>query len=311
MNIVFFGTPEFAVPSLEALVTSQHRVSAVVTAADKPRGRGRAVRSTPVAEASRRLGIPVLKPDNLEDDAFLAALRAFDADLFAVVAFRILPAVVYSMPPYGSVNLHASLLPRYRGAAPIQRALWNGETETGVTTFRIRQAVDTGNILKQRQVEILSEDDAGSLSDRLAVSGAELLLETINGLEAGTLTPIEQDASQASKAPKISRADCLIDWDRAAEDIRNQIRALSPRPGAMTFLNDQTLKIYKASLETASTDLHPGEMRILNHGIVIGTGKDNLTILELQLQGKKRMETTAFLRGFRPRGVLQLQGGET
>jgi methionyl-tRNA formyltransferase len=310
VKIVFFGTPDFAVPSLEKLHGSSHSVQSVVTAPDKPRGRGRSVLPTPVARRAGQMGLPVLKPINLKDESFLNSLAALDADLFAVVAFRVLPEEVFSMPSNGSVNLHASLLPKYRGAAPIQWAICNGETETGLTTFQIRKAVDTGNILKQRRVEILSEDDAGSLGSKMAEIGAELLLETLNELEAGTLTPKAQDPAQASRAPKITKEHCEIRWHRSAGEIHNQVRALSPQPGAVTFLDEQMLKIYRTAVRESSSGLRPGEAHIDDQGITIGTGSGELVVLELQLQGKKRMDTTTFLRGFRPRGVFQLKGGE-
>ncbi len=310
VKIVFFGTPEFALPSLEILHRSRHRVAAVVTAPDKPRGRGKALLPTPVAVRAAQLNLPVLKPDKLKDRSFLQQLTAYGADLFVVVAFRILPAEVFDMPPMGSINLHASLLPRYRGAAPIQWAICKGEKETGLTTFRIQLQVDTGNILKQRRVEILSEDDAGSLSARLAEIGAQLLLETVDGLEAGTLQPVPQNPRGASVAPKITQEHRQIRWHRRAAEIHNQVRALSPQPGALTFLDDQMLKIYRTAVRDSSSGLAPGEARIDDRSITVGTGSGELAILELQLQGKKRMETSAFLRGFRLRGIFQFRGGE-
>jgi len=307
MRIVFFGTPEFALPSLQKLMNSKHEVVGCVTAPDKPRGRGRTVIETPVAKQAIASGLPVLKPENLKDNQFLANLESWQADIYTVVAFRILPEAVFEMPRFGAINLHGSLLPKYRGAAPIQWAIWNGDKQTGVTTFLIQKQVDTGNILKQAKVEILDEDDAGSLSDKLANVGAELLLETIDGLEAGTLAYVSQNSDLATKAPKITKEHCLIDWEKSAVNIHNQIRALSPIPGAFSLFEGVPLKFYRSEVIKEFDRLKPGEMSIADNEIVIGTRIDGLKILELQVQGKKRMDTLSFLRGFRPRGVFQLQ----
>lgn len=305
MNVAFFGTPEFALPSLTRLASSRHPMVGVVTAPDKPRGRGREIIPTPVAEAAQELGLPLLKPADLDDPRFHDALRHWCADIFAVVAFRILPETVFSMPRYGSVNLHGSLLPAYRGAAPIQWALWNGEKETGVTTFQIQRRVDTGNILIQRRVEILDKDDAGSLGQRLAEIGAELLLETISRLEEGTLSPTIQSGA-ATLAPKITPEHCIINWNRTASQIRNQIRALSPHPGAVTTFEGQALKLFQTEVLEDQSDLRPGELRIDDQNVTAGTGSGQLRVVELQLQGRNRMNATAFLRGFRPRGVFNV-----
>lgn len=310
MKVAFFGTPEFAIPSLQKLASSPHKLVGAVTAPDKPRGRGREVIPTPIALEAEKSGLPVLKPEDLNDDDFQASLGAWEADVFAVVAFRILPESVYEMPEFGSINLHASLLPAYRGAAPIQWALWKGEKETGATTFRIVREVDTGNILKQRRVEILDKDNAGSLSERLADIGAELLLETITELEQGKLIPQRQDAGLATRAPKITREHCLIDWNRTAIEIHNQVRALSPHPSAFTYLDGQMVKIFHTEVAQEQPKIEAGKLRIDDQGMTAGTGRSDLRILELQLQGKKRMEVTTFLRGFRPRGMFKLCGEE-
>jgi methionyl-tRNA formyltransferase len=305
MKIAFFGTPDFAIPSLEALAASDHQIRGVVTAPDKPRGRGQSVIPTPIARAAETMGIETLKPIDLNNPDFLSSLESWDADAFAVVAFRILPEAVFGMPEFGAINLHASLLPKYRGAAPIQWALWNGETETGVTTFQIQLKVDTGNILKQRRVEISEADDAGSLSDILSTIGAEVLLDTLNELEAGTLTPLPQDTTQATRAPKIQKEHCLIDWTRSAQQIRNQVRALTPQPAAYTLLEGKTVKIFQVRRTVGGAGLDPGTVNIGDHEIQVGTGSDVLRIAELQFEGKKRMETEAFLRGYRPRGTFR------
>lgn len=306
MKLVFFGTPEFALPSLEILHKSQHQVAGVVTAADKPRGRGMNPTPTPVAEKAADLHLPILKPADLRDPDFLTQLKCWEADVFVVVAFRILPEEVFTMPPDGAINLHASLLPAYRGAAPIQWALWNGERETGVTTFRIEKTVDTGNILMQRKVEILDTDDAGMLSERLSHLGADLLLDTITDLERGQIIPVRQNSAFASPAPKITKEHCRIDWNRPAIELHNQVRALAPEPGAVAQFGEQTVKIFCTTVDTQHCLMKPGELQIGNQEIVAGTGSGCLQIIELQLQGKKRMDVNAFLRGFRPRGVFRL-----
>lgn len=308
MKVAFFGTPEFSIPSLERFSKSRHQLVGVVTAPDRPRGRGKAVSPTPIAEAAQRLGLPILKPVDFDNSDFLEALRAWNADVFAVVAFRILPEAVFAMPKFGSINLHASLLPAYRGAAPIQWALWNGEKETGVTTFQIQQKVDSGNIYKQVRVEISDDDDAGSLGQKLAEAGARLLVETISELETGRLQARSQNTDFATRAPKITREHTIIDWKRPAGDIRNQIRALAPQPGASTSFDGHKIKIYRSEVNDNPIGLKPGELTINDQSITAGTGAGELRIMELQIEGKKRMNTTAFLRGFRPRGVFKLIG---
>jgi len=306
MKVAFFGTPEFALAALKALHSSSHQLVGAVTAIDKPRGRGRNLVPTPVALEAEKLGLPVLKPVDLRHSDFLASLSAWGADVFAVVAFRILPEEVFSMPASGSINLHASLLPAYRGAAPIQWALWEGEKETGVTTFRIERAVDTGNILKQRRVEILDTDDAGSLAERLSFLGADLLVETMTELECGSLRSLPQDNSLATPAPKISKDHCRIDWSRSAQEIHNQVRALSPDPGAFTGFDDQIVKIFRTQVGADRGKINIAELHVDEQGMIAGTGRGDLHILELQAQGKKRMDVKTFLRGFRPRGVFNL-----
>lgn len=306
MKVAFFGTPHFAVPSLKKLASSLHDVTGVVTAPDKPRGRGQQVVPTAIATVAEELGLPILKPVNLKDPDFQAFLRSWEAELFAVVAFRILPEAIFSMPAKGSVNLHASLLPAYRGAAPVQWALWHGETETGLTTFQIEQTVDTGNILKQRRVEILADDDADTLGRRLAEIGADLLLETVEGLENSTISPQPQDPKKACPAPKITKDHCQIDWQRTASEIHNQVRALSPYPGAFTYLNGQATKILRSEVLKTLTGIKAGTLSIDDHKMICGTGKGELIIQKLQLQGKNVMDVDAFLRGFRLRGTFDM-----
>ncbi len=300
MRLIFFGNPEFAVPSLERLASS-HDVACVVTSPDRPAGRGRKLRIPDVKSAAERLGLPVLQVEDLKDSSFLAEIARYAALLFVVVAFRILPPELFTIPQLGAINLHASLLPRYRGAAPINRAIMAGETETGVTTFLIRKKVDTGGILLQRSEVILPDDTFGSLHDRLSVIGADVLVETVNGLESGTLKPVPQDSTFASKAPKLSPEDGRIDWGRPAEDIRNQIRGLCPVPCAYTYRDGKKLKVFNSEIVSATLkDHNPGEIMLNgdNSGFVVACGKDLLRILELQPAGRKRMNASDYLRGY-------------
>jgi methionyl-tRNA formyltransferase len=305
MRVVFFGTPEFALPSLQALHAGPHQVVGVVSAPSKPQGRGMILTQPPVALEAERLLLPLLQPENLSDTQFLSALEVWKADVFAVVAFRILPVEVFSMPRHGTINLHGSLLPAYRGAAPIQWALWHGDTVTGLTTFQIAKRVDTGNLLKQTTVEISAEDDAGSLAQRMAQAGSQLLLETLTELEQGLLSARPQDPTKATLAPKITKEHCAIDWTRTATQIRNQVRALSPDPGAVTIINGQIIKIFRCEIKAEQSELAPGEGLIEDSAFLAGTGSGTLNLRELQIQGKSRMDVGTFLRGYRPRGKFQ------
>ncbi len=291
------GTAPFAVPSLTKLVEAGYAVPAVVTGPDRPRGRGREVSGTPVRLLADRLGLPVLQPEQLKDPEFAPRVRSLDADLIVVVAFRILPPAVFTLPRHGSINLHASLLPRYRGAAPINRAIMNGEAETGVTTFFLEEAVDTGNILLQARTPVLPGDDAGSLHDRLADIGAEIVLHTVRLIEQGKAVPRPQDPSLVSPAPKIFKEDCRIDWRAPAERVRNQIRGLSPAPAAFTTHGGKVLKIYRAG--AAEGSLGPGIVDVGKQTIRVGTGDGPLMLQDLQQEGKKRMTVEEFLRGYR------------
>lgn len=296
MKIVFFGTPDFAIPPLKKLVESEHTVAAVVTAPDKERGRGRKVKFTAVKEFAIRNEIPVLQPAKLKDEDFIEELKYLGADLFVIVAFRILPTEVFTIPPKGSFNLHGSLLPKYRGAAPIQWALINGDTGTGLTTFFLKEKVDTGNIILQESVPITGEDDFGTLHDKMSETGADLVLKTVNQIENESYTLLEQDDTKASPAPKITKEICKIDWNSKAEDIRNLIRGLSPVPGAYFEHKDKIYKIYKAQVYENIT-LHPGDIYETKSELMIGCGDYALDILEIQPEGKRRMEIESFLRG--------------
>jgi methionyl-tRNA formyltransferase len=298
MRIVFMGTPETAALSLNRLVHAGKTPVAAVTRPDRPKGRGLRPLPPPVKQAAQELGIPVEQPEDLNDPRFLSILRSWNADCFAVVAYRILPESVLSLPPLGSINLHLSLLPKYRGAAPVQWALWNGESNTGVTTFFISRGVDTGDVILQREVAILPDDDYGSLLGRLASEGADLLVKTIEALERGPVGRIPQQGPP-SPAPKIAPEQGLIGWDRSAADIVNQIRAFSPSPGAYTQWRGRRLKIYRARAEeSGGTAAGPGTvLHVSRDALKIATGRGMLSVLELQLEGKKRMDFAAFARG--------------
>jgi methionyl-tRNA formyltransferase len=260
MKIVFMGTPEFALPSLQQLLEHQGQVVAVVTGVDKPAGRGLRVLENPVKQFAQQAGLPVLQPDKLNDPAFIADLQKLEADLFIVVAFRILPRPVFAIPPRGTINLHAALLPKYRGAAPIQWAIINGETETGVTTFFIDDKMDTGEILLQENTPIGENDTAGDLHDRLAVLGAKVVLETVTQLAEGRLQSRPQHG-ETSLAPKITKDMAQIDWRKSARYVRNFVRGMNPVPAAFTHWQNKLLKIFAAEVrEHHAPDVAPGEI---------------------------------------------------
>ncbi len=303
MRLIFFGNPKFAVPSLEKLASSSHDVACVVTSPERPSGRGRKLRAPEVKKAAERLGLPVLQVQDLEDASFMGRMVQFAVSLFVVVAFRILPARLFEIPALGAVNLHASLLPCYRGAAPINRALMAGETLTGVTTFQIRRSVDTGDILLQREEPIRPDDTFDSLHDRLSVLGAQVLLETVDGIEKGTLRPVAQDPAFASKAPKLEPGEGEIDWSEPAEVISNRIRGLSSVPGAFTHRDGRKLKILLSEpIEASQAGLRPGQVvrGSGTDGFVVACGTGLLRILELQPAGKRRMRAEDYLRGYPP-----------
>ncbi len=296
------GTPEFAVPSLELLVENGWNVVAVITAPDKPKGRGQKLIPSPVKEAALKYNIPVLQPTNLKDPTFQDQLKSLNADLQIVVAFRMLPESVWNMPPTGTFNLHASLLPNYRGAAPINWAIINGEKETGVTTFFLKHEIDTGSIIFQEKVPILEEDDLGTVYEKLMNIGSQLVLKTVEAISKDDVHPIKQDESKAiHHAPKIFKETGQIKWDNSAESIHNLVRGLSPYPAAWTEIDGKNCKIFKTRiLNEPKQGLKPGE--IMTDGktfLKFQTGEGVLEILELQLEGKKRMKTEDFLRGYK------------
>ncbi len=298
MKIVFMGTPEFAIPSLDAIL-HRYRVSAVVTVPDKPSGRGQKISRSAVKRYAVDRDIPVLQPDDLKDPAFTERLHALNADLFIVVAFRILPPAVFTIPPKGTVNLHASLLPAYRGAAPVNWALINGETETGVTTFFIKEKVDTGHIIKQKKVAISGSMNAGELHDCLAQAGAELLLETIQCIDDESCKPQVQTGI-VTRAPKIHKDMCRIDWRNGTRTIYNFIRGLSPYPGAFTILNGKPVKILAASALDRSVDGEAGQvLKVGKNGpVVVKTGDGAIQLQRVQPPGKRPMTAAEFVRGY-------------
>ena len=297
MKIIFMGTPDFAVPSLKALYESKHTITAVITGADKERGRGQKVTFTPVKEFALKNNIPVLQPEKLKDEKFITQLKSFSADLFVIVAFRILPEEVYTIPSKGSFNLHGSLLPKYRGAAPIQWAFIKGEVETGVTTFMLEAKVDTGNIILQEKINISDDDDFGSLHDKMSMLGANVVVRTAEQIESGIYKLNMQDNSLASPAPKITKELCEIDWNKSAEQIHNLIRGLSPYPGALFNFRNKIIKIYKTKVAVDSST-KSGQIKQTKTSLTIGCGNNSLEILELQQEGKKRMKIEEFLRGY-------------
>lgn len=300
LRIIFMGTPEFAVPSLEILVEHKLNVAAVITAADKPQGRGQKLTPSPVKEAALKHNIPVLQPTNLKSPEFLEQLKSYQANLQIVVAFRMLPEVVWAMPELGTFNLHASLLPQYRGAAPINWAIINGEKETGATTFFLRHEIDTGSIIFQEKEPIYETDNVGTLYERLMHKGARLVLKTVKAIEAGNYPSEPQDMSLEIKhAPKIFKETCEIKWNQPAKKIVDFVRGLSPYPAAWTILNGKTYKIYSCEKSTAESQQATNETGqwTTDHGLRIKAADGWVSILELQPEGKKRMKVDEFLRG--------------
>ena len=298
LRIIFMGTPEFAVESLKALHESQFNVVGVITAPDKPKGRGQKVSISPVKEFAIQHDLPVLQPTNLKSPEFHEELKKYRANLFVVVAFRMLPEVVWSMPEYGTFNLHASLLPQYRGAAPINWAIINGEKETGVTTFFIKHEIDTGSIIMQESEPIHEQDTVETLYHRLMKKGSELVVATVDQISTESYNLQIQDESKELKhAPKIFKEDCNIDWTKSTEEIYNFVRGLSPYPAAWTEFNGKTYKIFEVEKLQASGAEKPGDYTSADNKVVVTTGDGVVSILDFQAQGKKRMKVGDFLRG--------------
>lgn len=303
MKIIYMGTPDFAVEPLRRLVEAGKNIVAVVTMPDKPAGRGHKIQFSPVKEYALSVGLPILQPVNLKDPEFIEELRSYQADLQIVVAFRMLPEIVWNMPPLGTFNLHASLLPQYRGAAPINWAVINGETETGITTFFLQHEIDTGNIIMQEKINIAPDDNAGIVHDRLMMLGADLVLKTVNQIESGNITSIPQPNGELKPAPKIFKETCRINFNATAEAVRNLVRGLAPYPAAWIELTDPSgnttnMKIYEVSKELC-TPSHPA-------GTLVCDGKKILKVAvldgyihldQVQLAGKKRMPAADLMRG--------------
>lgn len=303
LRIIFMGTPEFAVPSLQKLFDAHYSIVAVVTAPDKPAGRGLQMTESPVKKFALLKGLKILQPEKLKSPDFINTLKELKADVQVVVAFRMLPEMVWNMPPLGTINLHASLLPQYRGAAPINWAIINGEKETGVTTFKLQHEIDTGNILLQKKIIIRDDETAGALHDEMMETGAVLLLETINELASGHLKEIKQDeisSQQLKHAPKIFTEICEIKWNHKAENIYNLIRGLSPYPAAFTFLKEKKIKIFSSEKEITQAKDSVGSF-ITDHKTYLKFACSNgyISIKELQPEGKKKMKIEDFLRGWR------------
>lgn len=299
MRVVYMGTPDFAVGALEALLSSEHEVAAVVTQPDKPRGRGKAMCPSPVKEVAVRAGIPVLQPKRIREPEAAEQIRMFRPDILVVVAFgQIIPREVLDIAPYGCVNVHGSLLPKYRGAAPIQWAVINGERESGVTTMQMDEGLDTGDILLKKVIPLDEKETGGSLFEKLAAAGAKLLLETLEGLENGAITPMKQGASPTPYAEMLKKETGAIDWKKSAEKIERLIRGLNPWPSAYTKLNGKTLKLWQADAIKVNSQTAAGTvLKAEKDQLWIQTGDGVLAVRELQLEGKKRMDAGAFLRG--------------
>lgn len=299
MKIVFMGTPDFSVQALESLIAAGHEIVGVVTQPDKMQGRGKKIKFPPVKECAIEHGLTVYQPEKVREESFVEILREMNADVFVVIAFgQILTKTILDMPKYGCVNIHASLLPKYRGSAPIQRVIIDGEQETGVTTMQMDEGIDTGDILEQVTVPIDKKETGGSLFDKLAECGAKLIVETLKKIEAGNITPVKQDDSKSNYAKMLKKEMGNIDFTKSADEIEHLIRGLNPWPSAYTKLMDKTLKIWDADVTEQDYEGRPGEIvEVDKNAFYVKTGNGTLKINELQLEGKKRMDTRSFLLG--------------
>ena len=299
MRIIFMGNSEFAIPSLDSISNSDHQILYVVTNPPKRQGRGKKYKDSAVGDAAKAMGIPLIQPSKLGDINFLKYIASMQPDIFVVVAYRILPDKLLSIPKHGAINLHPSMLPKYRGAAPIQWGLLNGDKQTALTVIALNDKIDSGAIMMQHEVDILDNDDFGSLSDRLSKQGGDLVVETLNGIESGKLEGIVQNDSDATLARKIIPNDLIIDWSKSAIDIKNQIRAFSPFPGAFSTLEGKRIKLFSPNVinETIDNDIVGVIIDISSNQLIIQTGKGQLGISEVQIEGKKRMDVQSFLNG--------------
>ncbi|MDD4050372.1 MAG: methionyl-tRNA formyltransferase [candidate division Zixibacteria bacterium] len=301
MNVVYMGTPEFACFPLKTLAGSHHKVMAVVTGPDKPAGRGHTTVPGPVKTAALELGLPIYQPESLKDESFIQSMASLGADLFVVIAFRILPENLYRLPRCGAINIHASLLPKYRGAAPIHHAVKNGEETTGLTSFFLTRKVDEGEMIAQTATPIDPDEICSALSTRLSRLAGPFLLETLEKIAEPGFCPLRQDDRQAMPAPKIHPADGLIDWRQDRRRIHNHIRAFSERPGAFSYLGDLKVKILQSALtaEMPSASLEPGRLAVIDRRLYVGAGDGPLGLLRLQPEGKRVMDGAAFINGYR------------
>ena len=299
MRIIFMGTPDFSVGTLEALVEAGHEVCLVVSQPDKPKGRGGKMQYTPVKEKALELGLDVYQPQRVKETEFIEKLKEMNPDAIVVIAFgQILPKAILDMPKYGCINVHASLLPKYRGAAPIQWSVIDGEKETGVTTMYMNEGLDTGDIIDKVVVPIDKKETGGSLFDKLAIEGGKLILKTLIELENGTAVRTPQDDSKSNYAGMINKQLGKIDFNKSANEIERLIRGLNPWPSAYTKMDGKTLKIWDADVDDSENDSAPGTITEVGKDFIrVATGKGSLKILELQLEGKKRMKTRDFLNG--------------
>lgn len=305
MKIIFMGTPEFAVASLDMLLQNNYNIIAVVTVPDKPAGRGQQLHQSAIKKYALEKNLPILQPEKLKDEAFVAELKKLNADLQLVVAFRMLPEIVWNMPPLGTYNLHGSLLPKYRGAAPINWAIINGEYESGVTTFKLKHEIDTGNMLYQSKTAINKDTTAGELHDSLMHIGAELILKTVKAIESGNIELKPQDDTKSIHAPKLFKETCKINWNNTTQQLHNLIRGLSPYPAAYTDFVDKkgqtiSIKIFKSEIEPMTHQLKYGTVVTDNKSYLKAACVDGFIVIkELQMAGKKRMNIDEFLRGFK------------
>ncbi len=300
MKLVFFGTPDFAVPTLDALHDSSHEILGVVTSPDKKSGRGLKVKSAAIKKSAEKYSLPIYQPESTGSEQLHSILKQINPDIYVVVAYKILPESILNIPPRGAVNLHASLLPKYRGAAPVNHAILNGETETGLTTFLIQKKVDTGDILLQQSLPIDNSVTTGEALSKLSFLGADLVIKTLDALAQNTIKPIKQDGDKATFAPKISVQDCKINWSNPALMIHNQIRAFSPKPGAFTFYKNKRVKLFgsKVLQNLHNARLLPGEIEHTNSFLKIGTGTEPIQITNIQIEGKKKLPVDQFILGF-------------
>ena len=300
MKLVFFGTPDFAVPTLDALHDSSHEILGVVTSPDKKSGRGLKVTSAAIKKSAEKYSLPIYQPESTGSEQLHSILKQINPDIYVVVAYKILPESILKIPARGAVNLHASLLPKYRGAAPVNHAILNGETETGLTTFLIQKKVDTGDLLLQQSLPIDNSVTTGEALSKLSFLGADLVIKTLDALAQNKIKPIKQDGDKATFAPKISVQDCKINWSNPALMIHNQIRAFSPKPGAFTFYKNKRVKLFgsKVLQNLHNARLLPGQIEHTNSFLKIGTGTEPIQITNIQIEGKKKLPVDQFILGF-------------